>query len=60
MQMIDVMKRLAEIDSANIVKENAVAECGIMPEMNMYTMEDYWIYFRHVHIWIKWILDYNP
>jgi hypothetical protein len=35
MQMIDVMKRLAEIDSANIVKENAVAECGIMPEMNM-------------------------
>ena len=35
--MIDVMKRLAELDSANpnIVKENAVAECGIMPSMGM-------------------------
>jgi hypothetical protein len=37
MNMIDVMKRLAELDSANpnIVKENAVAECGIMPGMGM-------------------------
>jgi len=35
--MIDVMKRLAELDSANpnIVKENAVAECGIMPGIGM-------------------------
>lgn len=31
--MIDVMKRLAELDSANpnIVKESTVAECGMMP-----------------------------
>ena len=31
--MIDVMKRLAEIDSTNpnVVKENAVAECGMEP-----------------------------
>jgi hypothetical protein len=37
MNMIDVMKRLAELDSANpnIVKESAVAECGIMPGMEM-------------------------
>jgi len=38
MQMIDVMKRLAELDSKNptIVKENQqVEECGIMPEMGM-------------------------
>ena len=38
MQMIDVMKRLAELDSTNptIVKENQqVEECGIMPEMGM-------------------------
>ena len=36
--MIDVMKRLAELDSKNptIVKENQqVEECGIMPEMGM-------------------------
>ncbi len=36
MQMIDVLKRLAELDSTNpnIVKENQqVEECGIMPEM---------------------------
>jgi hypothetical protein len=36
MQMIDVMKRLAELDSTNptIVKENQqVDECGMMPEM---------------------------
>ena len=36
--MIDVMKRLAELDSTNptIVKENQqVEECGIMPEMGM-------------------------
>jgi hypothetical protein len=33
MQMIDVMKRLAELDSTNpnIVKESTVAECGMMP-----------------------------
>jgi hypothetical protein len=38
MQMIDVMKRLAELDRKNptIVKENQkVEECGIMPEMGM-------------------------
>ena len=38
MQMIDVMKRLAELDSKNpsIVKENQqVEECGIMPERGM-------------------------
>jgi hypothetical protein len=37
MQMIDVMKRLAELDSKNptIVKEGQVEECGIMPEMGM-------------------------
>lgn len=38
MQMIDVMKRLAELDKKNptIVKENQqVEECGIMPEMGM-------------------------
>ena len=38
MHMIDVMKRLAELDSKNpsIVKENQqVEECGIMPEMGM-------------------------
>jgi len=38
MQMIDVMKRLAELDSTNptIVKESQqVEECGIMPEMGM-------------------------
>jgi hypothetical protein len=37
MEMIDVLKRLAELDAKNpnIVKENAsVAECGIMPEMS--------------------------
>ena len=36
--MIDVMKRLAELDAQNpnIVKENAdLAECGMMPEMGM-------------------------
>lgn len=35
--MIDVMKRLAELDSKNptIVKEGQVDECGIMPEMGM-------------------------
>ena len=35
--MIDVMKRLAELDSKNptIVKEGQVEECGIMPEMGM-------------------------
>ena len=35
--MIDVMKRLAELDSINptIVKEGQVEECGIMPEMGM-------------------------
>lgn len=38
MQMIDVLKRLAELDAGNpnIVKENAdLAECGMMPEMGM-------------------------
>jgi hypothetical protein len=38
MKMIDVMKRLAELDAQNpsIVKENAdLAECGMMPEMGM-------------------------
>ncbi len=38
MKMIDVMKRLAELDAQNpsIVKENAdIAECGMMPEMGM-------------------------
>jgi len=38
MYMIDVMKRLAELDSQNpnIVKESAqVGECGMMPEMGM-------------------------
>jgi hypothetical protein len=38
MYMIDVMKRLAELDSKNpnIVKENVqVGECGMMPEMGM-------------------------
>lgn len=35
--MIDLMKRLAELDSKNptIVKENQVDECGMMPEMGM-------------------------
>ena len=35
--MIDVMKRLAELDSKNptIVKEGQVEECGMMPEMGM-------------------------
>lgn len=40
--MIDVMKRLAELDAENpsIVKENAdLAECGMMPEMGMGAME---------------------
>ena len=44
MQMIDVLKRLAELDATNpnvvpakkMVKENAdLAECGIMPEISM-------------------------
>jgi hypothetical protein len=38
MKMIDVMKRLAELDAQNpsIVKEDAdLAECGMMPEMGM-------------------------
>ena len=38
MQMIDVLKRLAELDAKNpnIVKEGAdLAECGIMPDMGM-------------------------
>jgi len=37
MQMIDVMKRLAELDRKNptIVKEGQVEECGMMPEMGM-------------------------
>lgn len=38
MQMINVLKRLAELDAQNpnIVKENAdLAECGMMPEMGM-------------------------
>lgn len=38
MHMIDVMKRLAELDStnANVVKEGLqVEECGMMPEMGM-------------------------
>ena len=42
MKMIDVMKRLAELDAQNpsIVKENAdLAECGMMPEMGMGAME---------------------
>jgi len=42
MQMIDVLKRLAELDSANpnVVKESEqrVEECGIMPEMGMMSM----------------------
>ena len=54
MQMIDVLKRLAELDAvtpavdtkvsvvkqeqAIVVKEDAVAECGIMPEMGMMGM----------------------
>ena len=35
--MIDLMKRLAELDAQNpnIVKEGSVAECGMMPEMGM-------------------------
>lgn len=35
--MIDVMKRLAELDRKNptIVKEGQVEECGMMPEMGM-------------------------
>jgi hypothetical protein len=43
MQMIDVMKRLAELDSTNpnVVKESAVAECGPMGIMGgMESMED--------------------
>lgn len=39
--MIDVMKKLAELDSVNpnIIKENlGVAECGMMPEMGMMSM----------------------
>lgn len=40
--MIDVLKRLAELDSANpnVVKESEqrVEECGIMPEMGMMSM----------------------
>ena len=42
MQMIDVMKRLAELDAQNpnIVKESQqVDECGIMPEMGMGAVE---------------------
>jgi len=43
MQMIDVLKRLAELDANNpnvqVVQENAVAECGMMPEMGMPSME---------------------
>jgi hypothetical protein len=38
MKMIDVMKRLAELDSTNpnIVRESAqVDECGMMPEMGL-------------------------
>ena len=38
MQMIDVLKRLAELDAQNpnIIKEDAdLAECGMMPEMGM-------------------------
>ena len=38
MQMIDVLKRIAELDAQNpnIVKESTqVDECGIMPEMGM-------------------------
>jgi hypothetical protein len=44
MQMIDVLKRLAELDATNtnvvpaktVVKENTdLAECGIMPDMGM-------------------------
>lgn len=38
MQMIDVLKRLAELDSTNpnVIKENLqVEECGMMPEMGM-------------------------
>jgi hypothetical protein len=37
MQMIDVMKRLAELDAGNpnIVKESTVAECGMMPMPGM-------------------------
>lgn len=35
--MIDLMKRLAELDSKNpnVVKESKVDECGMMPEMGM-------------------------
>lgn len=37
MHMIDLMKRLAELDSKNpnVVKESKVDECGMMPEMGM-------------------------
>jgi hypothetical protein len=38
MQMIDVMKRLAELDSKNpnVVKEStAIEECGMMPMPGM-------------------------
>lgn len=42
--MIDVLKRLAELDAANpnVVKESAqqVEECGMMPEMGMMGMPD--------------------
>jgi hypothetical protein len=40
MQMIDVLKRLAQLDAQNptIVKESSeIAECGMMPEMSMDT-----------------------
>jgi len=43
MQMIDVLKRLAELDSKNptIVKESQqVEECGIMPEMELGGMQE--------------------
>jgi len=40
--MIDVLKRLAELDAANpnVVKENQqpIEECGVMPEMGMMAM----------------------
>ena len=39
--MIDVLKRLAELDAQNpnVIKENAqVDECGMMPEMGMMSM----------------------
>ena len=41
MHMIDLMKRLAELDSKNpnVVKENKVDECGMMPEMGIGGME---------------------